>query len=125
MARVITAGVISTRRRRLVAVALLAPLALTIRSWPAHAASPTANNQSLTTHMNHVLAITLTGTTLGNPDFDFTQPSHGTVERNGSNDSKNPNVKYTPTPEFSGADSFTFTLHDDGGTSQPGTITVK
>src|SRR3954447_16288201 len=121
----ISAGVYKTRRRIALTGVLIAPLAWALSAGPARAGTP--NNQTVSTHMNHVAAITLTGTGLASgPTWDIDlPPGHGTLSRNGApDDNTNPKLRYTPDADFSGNDSFTFTIHDDVGTSQPGTVTI-
>src|SRR4051812_16439214 len=97
-----SAGVNRARRRMAMAVVLLAPLTWALTAGPAKA-SPTANNQTVSTHMNHALDITLTGANLGGPSWNIQSgPSHGSLARNGAPDnSSNPNLIYTPDADFS------------------------
>jgi endonuclease G len=80
---------------------------------------PTADSQSVNTDANTALAITLTGSDLetatGSLTFTVTTgPSHGVLSGTG------PNRTYTPAVNYSGPDSFTFTVTDSGdGTSAP------
>ncbi len=50
--------------------------------------------------------------------FSYQQPSHGTVTGTGSD------ITYTPTANYQGYDSFTFTASNGTNTSDPGTITL-
>ena len=48
-----------------------------------------------------------------------TQPTNGTVVNNG-----NGTITYTPFPNFSGVDSYTYTIHDGNGGTDTATVTV-
>lgn len=50
------------------------------------------------------------------------QPKHGKV---GVFDAAKRALAYTPTPGFSGTDSFTYRATNDGGASNPATVTIK
>ena len=82
--------------------------------------APIANNQSVTTPEDVAKAITLVGS---DPDGDaityiiVSGPSHGTLSGTA------PNVTYTPTANYNGADSFTFKVND--GTSDSNIATVS
>ena len=74
---------------------------------------PTADSQSVTTNSNTAVAIILTGNDLetasSNLIFEVTaNPAHGTLSGSGAN------VTYTPHADFSGPDSFAFTVRDAG-----------
>jgi len=81
--------------------------------------APAANSQSVSTSFNTPVAITLTGndveTASGNLIYVVTSgPSHGVLSGTGANRT------YTPAPNYSGPDSFRFTVTDTGdGTSPP------
>ena len=80
--------------------------------------APTADSQSVTTDSNTTVAITLTGNDLEtlspNLIFEVTaNPAHGTLSGSGTN------VTYTPNADFSGPDSFAFTVRDAGDGSAP------
>jgi hypothetical protein len=88
----------------------------------ADAQSVTVNEDSSGTNTDPPTnAITLTGS---DPDQDaitaytYTQPSNGTVAGTG------PNVTYEPNPDYSGTDSFTFTVTANGVTSSPATVSI-
>ena len=54
----------------------------------------------------------------------ITQPAHGMAVKSGSGDALK--ITYVPTTNYSGADSFTFTINDaEGNTSNVGTVTVQ
>jgi hypothetical protein len=74
---------------------------------------PVADSQSVTTNSNTAVSITLTGsdveTAPANLTFAVTvSPAHGTLNGSGAN------VTYTPNANYSGPDSFKFTVHDTG-----------
>ena len=89
---------------------------------------PTATPQNLTLDQNTSQAIVLTGN--GN-DPEVTQvltfaipsgPSHGTL---GGFDPATGAVTYTPAADYSGADSFTFTVTDDAQAGDPANLTSQ
>ena len=49
----------------------------------------------------------------------ISQPANGMVTNNGSN------VSYTPNPDFTGVDTFTYTIVDPGGASATASVTVQ
>jgi DNA/RNA endonuclease G (NUC1) len=78
--------------------------------------APSANSQSATTNSNTPVAILLTGhdleTATENLVFDVTvSPAHGSLSGSGAN------LTYTPNANYSGADSFQFTVRDAGDSS--------
>lgn len=84
---------------------------------------PTANNGSISTNENE----TVTGTLSASSDaglpitYQIQQNvNHGSLDLTPTNGV----FTYIPTADFSGADSFTFTAHDDNGTSDPATVTI-
>ena len=85
--------------------------------------TPTANSQSLGTGENLALAVTLTGSDPNSPPLPLTftvttSPLHGTLSGTA------PNLTYTPTAGYTGADSFQFTDTNGVATSSPATITI-
>ena len=75
--------------------------------------TPTANSQSVSTNGNTPLSITLTGSDLETPAanliFQVTSgPSHGSLSGSGAS------LTYTPALNYSGPDSFQFTVKDSG-----------
>jgi endonuclease G len=75
--------------------------------------TPSANGQSVNTNSNTPVAITLTGsdveTAVENLVFEVTvNPTHGSLSGSGAN------LTYTPNPDYSGPDSFAFTVRDTG-----------
>ena len=78
--------------------------------------APTANSQSVTTDSNTPVAITLTGSDLetANLLFEVTvNPAHGSLSGSGAN------LTYTPNANYSGPDSFEFTVRDSGDDTAP------
>ncbi|HKG60567.1 MAG TPA: DNA/RNA non-specific endonuclease [Pyrinomonadaceae bacterium] len=75
--------------------------------------APSANSQSVTTNSNTPVLITLTGNDLetapANLVFEVTvSPAHGSLSGSGAN------LTYTPNTNYSGPDSFQFTVRDAG-----------
>ena len=80
--------------------------------------TPSANSQSVTTDGNTPVAITLTGNDLETATADLifevtVNPAHGSLSGTG------PNLTYTPHTNFSGPDSFEFTVRDAGDGASP------
>ncbi len=80
--------------------------------------APTANSQSANTNSNIPVAITLTGSDVETPPGSLTftvtsGPSHGLLSGTGANRT------YTPAFNYSGPDSFQFTVTDTGDGSSP------
>ena len=82
--------------------------------------APVAIAQSVSLNEDGTLAVTLTGTDVENSSLSFakTSPAHGTLSGTA------PNLIYTPTANFNGADSFTFTVNDGALTSTPATVSI-
>ncbi|MGA2351194.1 MAG: Ig-like domain-containing protein [Terracidiphilus sp.] len=81
-------------------------------------AAPVANNQSVTIAYNTATPITLTAAGTGTLTYSVvTNPAHGALSGTA------PNLTYTPTSGFSGADSFTFTA-SNGTVSNVATISI-
>lgn len=82
---------------------------------------PVANSDSIKTLEDTPVSINLTGT---DPDaylliYDVKiQPSNGTLS------GAEPNLTYTPNPDFNGTDSLTFTVFDGTTSSSPATISI-
>ena len=75
--------------------------------------APSANGQSVTTNSNTPVAVTLTGndleTAAADLVFEVTDgPAHGSLSGSGAN------LTYTPNANYSGPDSFQFTVRDTG-----------
>ena len=86
--------------------------------------APTANAQSVAVAFNTAKAITLTGTDPDSPPLALTYtvvtgPAHGTLTGTG------PNLAYTPTANYQGADSFTFNTNNGTNTSSTATVTIS
>ena len=86
---------------------------------------PLANSQTVTTNKNTAIAITLTGTPGSSGDtLTFaiaTNPAHGALS------GTPPNLTYTPTTGYVGADSFTYNVTESNGASSttPGTVSIN
>jgi Bacterial Ig domain/Dockerin type I domain len=84
---------------------------------------PTANAQSVSVAFNTAKAITLTGSDPDSPPLALTfaiaaNPAHGTLSGTA------PNVTYTPSAGYHGADSFTFTTNNGTNTSAAATVSI-
>ncbi len=83
--------------------------------------APVAIGRSLTTDEDTAIPITLTATDEDNEALTFeisTQPHHGTIS------GTVPNVTYTPSPNFNGADRFAFVAKDAASISPPTNIAI-
>ena len=85
--------------------------------------TPTANPQSDNVSFNTAKSITLTATDLDTPALTLTyaiatSPTHGALSGTA------PNVTYTPTTGYHGADSFTFTASNGTNTSAAATVSL-
>lgn len=84
--------------------------------------APTANNGSLTTSENTAASGSLTASGGGTLSFTVVgQPAHGTVSLTNTTTGA---FTYTPASGYSGADSFTFTTSNAGGTSNTATESI-
>ena len=98
-----------------------ATVSITVNDVPEPNTVPVANNQSVTvdedTSNN---TITLSGTDADGDALSYTygQPSNGSLSGSGNN------LSYTPTPNFFGVDSFTFTVNDGTATSTEATVSI-
>ena len=84
--------------------------------------APVANAQSVSTSEDTAMAITLSGSDVDGDSLSFTVqtgPSHGSLSGNA------PNLTYTPTPSYTGSDSFTFTVYDGTIASSPATVSIN
>ncbi len=82
---------------------------------------PVANNQSVTPAQNTAKSITLTATDANNDPLTYivvSNPSHGALS------GTPPNLLYTPTGDFNGADSFTFKVNDGQADSNIATVNI-
>lgn len=82
---------------------------------------PTVDNQFLTVNEDMVLPVTLSGS-----DADGDVITYSVIDgpQHGSLDGTAPNLEYTPDPNFTGADSFTFRSNDGLVNSVIGTISI-
>jgi len=81
---------------------------------------PVARDDNVATDEDSSVSITLTGYDANEDELTYTivtEPSHGKLS------GTVPNVSYTPNPDFSGTDSFTFKVNDK--TADSGTATVS
>jgi hypothetical protein len=82
---------------------------------------PTANPQSLTSVEDTALPLTLTGSDPDGNSLTFAvtvNPAHGTLSGTA------PSLTYTPTANYAGADSFSFTVNDGKLTSAPAVVEI-
>ena len=82
---------------------------------------PVAAAQSLRVDQNGQLAITLAGSDLNGDTLLYEvvdQPANGTLSGTA------PNVVYTPTTDFVGIDSFSFTVSDNAASSAAATVSI-
>ncbi len=82
---------------------------------------PEALNQNVQVLLNTSKLITLTATDPDNDPVTFsivTGPAHGTLSGTA------PDLLYTPDPDFTGKDSFTFIVNDDQVDSNTATISI-
>ncbi|WP_224365732.1 Ig-like domain-containing protein [Hyalangium versicolor] len=82
---------------------------------------PTAQSQSVSTDEDVALALELTGTDAEGGPLTYavaTAPSHGALTGTA------PKLTYVPAANYSGPDSFTFTVSDGQATSTPGTVSL-
>jgi large repetitive protein len=78
--------------------------------------APLASEQSATTDEDIAVAITLAGSDIDGDPLIYpisVQPEHGTLSGTA------PDLVYTPNPDFSGSDEFTFTSNDGSADSAP------
>ena len=82
-------------------------------------AAPVASNQSVTVPFNTATAIALSATGSGTLTYSvMSNPAHGTLSGSA------PNLTYTPTSGYSGADSFTFKANN-GTDSNVATVSIN
>ncbi|HEX5617343.1 MAG TPA: Ig-like domain-containing protein, partial [Solirubrobacteraceae bacterium] len=82
---------------------------------------PVANDRSLTTPEDTPLGVGLTGSDPEGGPLTFavaTPPAHGTLSGTA------PSLTYTPAANFTGTDSFTFTVTDADGAVDTGTVSI-
>jgi uncharacterized repeat protein (TIGR02543 family) len=83
--------------------------------------APVADPQSVSMLWNTSIDITLTGSDVENDPLTFgiqDNPAHGSLSGSGADRT------YTPTPNYSGPDSFTFTVNDGTVDSAPATVSI-
>jgi len=83
--------------------------------------APVATAQSVTVAYNTATAITLSGTDVNGATLTYaivTGPAHGTLTGTA------PALTYTPTANYFGSDSFTFTVNDGVKTSTAATVSI-
>lgn len=84
--------------------------------------APLAASQSVTTQEDTPVDIELIGSDAENNPLIFTietQPAHGSLS------GVPPQVTYTPNPDYSGTDSFTFTINDGALTGNTATVSIS
>jgi len=91
---------------------------------------PVANSQTLTTNEDLPLAITLDATDEDGDSIQYVLNTplatpNGLVELDPAMGSSLPNIIYTPNPNYSGPDSFTFFVNDDFASSDIATIDIQ
>ena len=94
---------------------------LTVIVTPDANRAPVPQNQSLTTPLNTALAITLAGSDPNGDALTYAvvaSPAHGSLTGTA------PNLTYTPTTGYTGADNFTFKANDGQLDSVAATITI-
>lgn len=83
--------------------------------------APTANNQAVSVTQNTAVAITLTGADVEGGALTYavmSNPAHGALS------GAAPNLTYTPTSGYTGADSFTFVSNDGAVNSNIATVSI-
>lgn len=83
--------------------------------------APIANSQSVTVNEDASVAITLTASDIDNDPLTYSivsGPANGTLS------GTLPNITYTPDPDYSGPDSFTFKVNDGTTDSNTATVTI-
>ena len=84
--------------------------------------APTATAQTTATNQNTAKVITLAGADVDGDTLTYaiaTAPTHGTVDLTGNQ------ATYTPTTDYVGPDSFTFTVNDGTVSSAPATVSIN
>lgn len=97
-----------------------APASVSITVSPVNDA-PLAQAQSASVDEDTSLVLTLSGSDVDGDALTFAiaqPPAHGVLSGTA------PNVTYTPAPDYSGSDSFSFTVNDGALTSTPGTVSI-
>jgi hypothetical protein len=82
---------------------------------------PTADPKLASTTQGTPVAITLSGSDIENDPLTFnvtSGPGHGSLS------GVSPNLTYTPTPGYSGSDSFQYVANDGAASSSPATVSI-
>lgn len=98
-----------------------APATISIAITPVND-PPVATPQSVTTAQDVAIEVTVAGTDVDADELTFaivTGPVHGALS------GTPPNLTYTPAPNYSGPDTFTFTAKDAVATSDPATVSLN
>ncbi|HEY3281768.1 MAG TPA: Ig-like domain-containing protein, partial [Armatimonadota bacterium] len=101
-------------------VATSAPATVSITVTPVND-PPVATPQSVTTAEDTPKALTLSGTDVDGDPLSYavtSQPAHGTLSGTA------PNLTYTPSANYNGPDSFSFSASDGSATSSPATVSL-
>jgi len=103
--------------------------AVTVNVLPTGSTAPVAHNQGITTAQNTAVNVTLTGYDPNGNTMTYTRaaPSSGTLSGSSTGTitgTFTPDFTYTPDNNYTGSDSFTFTVNDGTTTSSPATITI-
>ncbi len=104
------------------ATSTAATVTISINAGDPENAIPDALVQSVTTSQNQATNITLTGTDSDGDSLTFaiaSGPSHGILS------GTPPAVTYIPNSDYTGSDSFTFTVNDGTATSTAATISIN
>ncbi len=109
------------RRLRSIACILFMGIVASTELFAAGPAVPVANVGSISTDKNRPVAIALTGSDADKDLLTYTVvsgPSHGALT------GTTPNLTYTPTAGYNGADSFTFKANDGTNHSNIATVSI-
>lgn len=98
------------------------PATISLNVLSTAAAAPTANPQSLDAVQGLASSITLSGSS---PDGSALSYNIVAGAQHGTLSGTPPNLRYTATAAYVGADSFSFTVTNDAGTSAPASVTIS
>jgi VCBS repeat-containing protein len=111
-----------------------APQTFTITVNPPGNTQPEADSKNINTDQATAQTITLTGSDVETVELTFslnTLPAHGSLSpiinnpgTTGTPNSDNASITYTPYADFSGNDSFTYTVSDGIVSSSPATVSI-
>ncbi|QDG52672.1 tandem-95 repeat protein [Persicimonas caeni] len=87
-------------------------------------APPSANDHTVTTDEDTSVDIDLNGSDADNDPLTFAIQSGPTNGSLGTLETSTGQVTYTPDPNYSGSDTFTFTVDDGQATSSPATVDI-